>query len=114
MENMVNRSLRIWYVIHFERVIKSQALVDFVAELNSPIDKDPPSEWALSLDEASNAKGSGVGILLEGLGDTIIEQELKFEFNACNNQSEYEAFISGMIFTLEMGATRLKAKNESH
>lgn len=53
--------------------IKSQALDNFVVELNSPIKEDPPSEWVLSVDNTSNIKGSSAGIMPGGLGDIVIE-----------------------------------------
>lgn len=93
--------------------IKSQALANFVFELNSPIEEDPPLECELPLDGASNIKGSGVRIMLEGPRNKFIEEALKFEFSASNNQAKYEAFIVSMILTLEMGATRLKEKGDS-
>lgn len=65
------------------------------------------------MDVASNIKGISVGIVLKGPSDIIIDQVLKFEFTASNNQDEYDTLIAGMILALEMGATRLKAKNDS-
>lgn len=85
-----------------------------MAELNLPVDEDTPTKWALSVDDASNVKGSGVGIVLEGPGDILIKQALKFEFAATNNQAKYESLITRMILALEMGAFRLKAKTNSH
>jgi len=44
-------------------------LVDFVAEL-TPLEGEQESEgkrkWTLSVDGASNIKGNGVGVILEG------------------------------------------------
>jgi len=74
--------------------IKAQALVDFLAELTLPTPSDPdkvptgsaPPEWILSVDGASNQKGSGAGVVLEGPGGVLIEQSLRFSFKASNNQ----------------------------
>jgi len=65
------------------------------------------------VDGSSNLKGSGAGIILEGLGDILIEQSSRFEFKANNNQAEYEALIPGMNLTAEMGAENLREKNDS-
>ena len=58
--------------------IKSQCLADFSAELTpqhvSLID------WVVYIDGSSNKATCGTGIVLEGLGDLILEQALKFEF----------------------------------
>lgn len=58
-------------------------------------------------------KGSDAGIDLEGPSNIVIEQALKFECTANNNQAEYKALIANMILALEMGVTRLKAKSDS-
>jgi len=59
--------------------------------------------WLLSVDGSSNLKGSGAGIILEGPRDVLIEQSLRFEFKASNNQAEYEALIVGMNLAAETG-----------
>lgn len=48
--------------------IKSQALAKFIVKLNSPIKEDPPFEWALFVDGASNIKGRGARVVIEGPG----------------------------------------------
>lgn len=52
--------------------------------------------------------------MLEGSGDILIEQALKFKFTTNNNQADYEALIVGIILALEMGSPRLKAKTDSY
>lgn len=52
-------------------------------------------------------------IILEGPNDILIEQPLRFEFKAYNNQTEYEAPIANMVLTLEMGNSYMKAKSDS-
>jgi len=58
-------------------------------------------------------KGSGADIILEGPGDNLIEQSLRFEFKASNNQAEYEALIAGMNLAAKMGVEKLRAKSDS-
>lgn len=91
--------------------IKSQILADFVVELTSPSGEATPHVWLLSVDGSSNLKGSGAGVVLEGPGDFLIEQSLRFEFKASNNQAEYEALIARMVLAKEMGAENLRAKS---
>jgi ribonuclease HI len=93
--------------------IKSQVLADFVVELSSPAQEKAPFVWLLSVDGSSNLKGSGAGVVLEGPDDILIEQSLRFEFKASNNQAEYEALIAGMTLAQEMGAENLRAKSDS-
>ncbi|XP_057444763.1 uncharacterized protein LOC130737008 [Lotus japonicus] len=93
--------------------IKAQGLIDFVNEM-SPEEKVPEEvEWFLSVDGSSNLKGSGAGIVLEGPGGVIIEQSLKFDFKASNNQAEYEAIIAGVRLALEMNVRCIVIKTDS-
>ncbi|XP_057448706.1 uncharacterized protein LOC130740203 [Lotus japonicus] len=43
----------------------------------------------------------------------VIEQSLKFEFKASNNQSEYEALIAGLRLAIELGVQKLFIKGDS-
>lgn len=52
-------------------------LIEFLLEFKSPYKEEASHVWTLSLDGASNLKGSGVEIVLELLGDTLIEQILE-------------------------------------
>ena len=82
--------------------IKRQVLADFVMEFTSA----EPAEnaqtmtdlpiWKLSVDGASNAQGSGAGLILTSLEGIDIEYALRFEFQASNNEVEYEAVIAGL------------------
>jgi len=95
--------------------IKGQVFADFVVKLSSGA---APSEgldfrWVLSVDGSSNQQGSGAGVILEGPNRVLIEQSLRFAFEARNNQAEYEALIAGMLLTREMGARSLMAKTDS-
>jgi ribonuclease HI len=67
----------------------------------------------LSVDGSSNKRGSGAGIVLEGPDGIQIEQSLRFNFKASNNQAEYEALIAGMSLAAEMEAKHLQVKSDS-
>lgn len=84
-----------------------------MVELSSPIEEDPHSKWAMSVNDASNVKGSMEGIILEGSRDIAIELALNFKFIPNNNKANYEAIITGMFIAFKMEATRLKAKSDS-
>nr|KYP33532.1 Gypsy retrotransposon integrase-like protein 1 [Cajanus cajan] len=45
---------------------------------------------------SSKERGSGAGIILEGPGQVVIEQSLRFGFKMSNNQAEYEALLAGL------------------
>lgn len=93
--------------------MKAQVLSDFVVELTHPAEEQVHRTWYLSVDGASNLAGSGAGIVLEGPEGILIEQSLRFEFKASNNQVKYEALIVGMRLAKEMGATTLQARSDS-
>src|SRR4051812_25330980 len=65
------------------------------------------------MDRASNIKGNGSRIILEGPYDLPIKKSLNFEFKTSNNQVKYKALITGMSFALEVDASTLKANNNS-
>ena len=52
--------------------------------------------WKLSVDGASNAQGSGAGLILTSPEGIDIEYALRFGFQASNNKAEYEAVIAGL------------------
>jgi hypothetical protein len=82
--------------------IKFQALADFMTELTLPRKEAARVTWILSVDGSSNSKGSGAGIIIERSTGTVIEQCLKFEFKASNNQAEYEALIAGLRLAIDL------------
>ncbi|XP_057418560.1 uncharacterized protein LOC130712759 [Lotus japonicus] len=90
-----------------------QSLIDFVAELTRTEGDKENSEWVLSVDGSSNESGSGAGVSIESLDKMLIEQSLKFEFRASNNQAEYEALIAGLRLAIELGVQRLYIKGDS-
>ncbi|CAJ2632006.1 unnamed protein product [Trifolium pratense] len=93
--------------------IKSQRLADFVLEMSTPPTTEKTASWTLSVDGASNVRGSGAGIVLEGPDGVMIEQSLRFAFKASNNQAEYEALIAGMKLASDMEVKELRAMSDS-
>ena len=65
------------------------------------------------MDRASNVKGSRAGIILEGPSNITLEQALKLNFKASNNQVEYEALIVGLKLAKEVGAKKLRCYIDS-
>jgi hypothetical protein len=101
--------------IHYEnrKAIKAQALSDFHQERMSVSSPVPEVAWILWVDGTSNVNGGGVGIILEGPEDFTVEQSLKFEFKASNNQAEYKALIVGLHIALDLGVHKVTAKTDS-
>ncbi|XP_071900977.1 uncharacterized protein [Coffea arabica] len=102
--------------------IKAQALADFLAEganLNltelAPTLTDTPVEepWVLFVDGASSKEGSGAGLLLTSPTGEELTYALRFDFPASNNEAEYEALLTGLRITHQMGITTIKVRSDS-
>ncbi|KAL0444137.1 UNVERIFIED_CONTAM: hypothetical protein Slati_2136400 [Sesamum latifolium] len=52
--------------------------------------------WLLHVNGSSTAQGSGAVIVLTTPQGDDMEFAVKFEFNASNNETEYEALVLGM------------------
>ena len=66
------------------------------------------SPWEVYVDETSNQKGSGVGLVLIFLEKVIVEKSLRLDFSATNNEAEYEALMMGMVMVQRMGEKSVK------
>ena len=99
--------------------IKGQVLADFVMEF-APIElpettqaEDDLPIWKLSVDGASNAQGSGAGLILTSLEGIDIEYALRFGFHASNNEAEYEAVIAGLNLAHSLEVDQLEVYSDS-
>lgn len=92
--------------------MKTQFMPDFLEKFTGNV-WPTPNWWNLYVDGASNEKGSRVGIILEGPNNVTLEQALKFNFKASNNQVEYEALIVGLKLAKEVGARKLRCYSDS-
>ena len=99
--------------------IKGQVLADFVMEFTSA---EPSKEaqktidlsiWKLSIDGASNAQGSGAGLILTSPEGIDIEYALRFGFRTSNNEAEYEAVIAGLNFAHSLEVNKLEVCSDS-
>ncbi|KAI3802237.1 hypothetical protein L1987_30367 [Smallanthus sonchifolius] len=92
--------------------IKYQALADFVADFSSDIHHEADLEvqqlekskdkWTLFTDDASNVRGTCLGFILKSLQGDIIPQSISCEFQATDNEIEYEALIAGLQLAWDM------------
>ena len=111
--------------------IKGQVVTDLVAEFTEPqieklqsvgnmdeklvgtISQYCLSAWEVYVDEASNQKGSGIGLVLMSPEKAIIEKYLRLDFSATNNEAEYEALLIGMAMVQRMGGKSIKLFSDS-
>ena len=106
--------------------IKGQILADFVIEFtsaepakkaqtetNPPPPPPPLPIWKLSVDGASNAQGSGAGLILTSPEGIDIEYALRFGFRTSNNEAEYEAVIAGLNLAHSLEVDQLEVYSDS-
>ena len=99
--------------------IKGQILADFVMEF-APVGLAEPTQseddlpiWKLSVDGASNAQGSGAGLILTSPEGIDVEYALRFGFHASNNEAEYEAVIAGLNLAHSLEVDQLEVHSDS-
>ncbi|XP_073138218.1 uncharacterized protein [Henckelia pumila] len=82
----------------------SRRLMKWSVELGEyDIEYQPQEVWRVFVDGASSVGGSGVGIILISPAQEKIEIVVKLDFQASNNEAEYEAVIGGMQQAREVG-----------
>jgi len=88
------------------KAIKSQALVDFVAEwTNSQL---PPAQvqselWTMYFDGSLMKMGVGAGLLFISPLGVHMRYVIRIHFAASNNVAEYEALVNGLKIAIELG-----------
>ena len=65
------------------------------------------------MDGAADAQGSGVGLILTSPDGIDVEYALRFDFQASNNEAEYEAVIAGLNLAHSMEADQLEVSSDS-
>ena len=88
--------------------IKSQALVDFVAEwteVQLPVPDVSHEYWTMYFDRSVMAPDSGAGVVLISPDGSRLRYAIRLHFSASNNATEYKALISGLHIAIELGAT---------
>ena len=97
-------------------MIKSQALVDFIAEWTEIQDPPPDTRsehWILYFDGALNRDGAGAGVLFISPKGEQLKYVLQLLFKATNNAAEYEALIHGLRIAVTLGIKCLLAYGDS-
>jgi hypothetical protein len=78
--------------------IKSQALVDFIAEwMDSGLRgiSDLPDYWVIYFDGSYTLKGALAGIMLIPPEGDVLKYAIQIEFPTTNNTVEYEGLVTG-------------------
>jgi ribonuclease HI len=90
--------------------IKSQALVDFMAEwwenlLPTPTER--PEHWVMYFDGSLKLEGTGAGVLLISPMGEQLKYILQIFWKVSNNEAEYEALLHGLRLAASLGIKRL-------
>jgi ribonuclease HI len=98
------------------KAIKSQVLVDFVAEwVDTQLPAAPiqPELWIMFFDGSLMKTGAGAGLLFISPLGKHLRYVLRLHFPASNNVAEYEALVNGLRIAIELGVRRLDARGDS-
>jgi ribonuclease HI len=90
--------------------IKSQALVDFMAEWREnqlPTPTERPEHWVMYFDGSLNLEGASAGVLLISPTGEQLEYVLQIFWKVSNNEAEYEALLHGLRLAASLGIKRL-------
>ena len=90
--------------------IKSQALVDFLAEWRENQVPAPPSisdHWTMYFNGSLKLGGGGAGILFISPKGEQLKYVFQILFEVSNNEAEYEALLHGLRLGISLGIKRL-------
>jgi hypothetical protein len=96
--------------------IKSQALVDFMAEwrenqVPTPVDK--PEHWTMYFDGSLKLDGGSAGVLFISPRGEQLKYVLQILWEVSNNEAEYEALLHGLRLAISLGIKRLLVYGDS-
>jgi hypothetical protein len=96
--------------------IKSQALVDFMAEwrenqIPTPVDK--LEHWTMYFDGSLKLDGGGAGVLFISSRGEQLKYVLQILWEVSNNEAEYEALLHGLRLAISLGIKRLLVYGDS-
>jgi ribonuclease HI len=97
------------------KAIKSQILVDFVAEWTDT--QLPPPQiqaecWTLYFNGSVMKTGAGAGLLFVSPLGEHMRYAVRLHFLVSNNMAEYEALLCGLKIAIEIGVKRLDVRGD--
>jgi hypothetical protein len=96
--------------------IKSQALVDFMAEWREnqiPTPVNTPEHWTMYFDGSLKRDGRGAGVLFISPKGEQLKYVLQILWEVSNNEAEYEALLHGLRLAISLGIKRLLIYGDS-
>src|SRR3954463_10546632 len=105
------------YDIHYhpKKTIKSQDLVDFLAEWTKAqnVQEPIPEHWTMFFDGSKMLNGEGAGVVLVSPRKDKMRYVLQIHFSATNNEAKYEALLYGLRMAISLGIRRLMIVGDS-
>ena len=110
------------------KAVKNQAIADLLTQFSgeeefSLDDEDlrevamaekVREQWVMKFDGSFTTQAGGVGVILYHEEDKAVALSLKLEFPCSNNTTEYEAYLTKLATTLEMGIKHLRVTGDSN
>jgi ribonuclease HI len=96
--------------------IKSQALVDFMAEWwenQLPTPTERLEHWVMYFDGSLKLEGAGAGVLLISPKGEQLKYVLQIFWKVSNNEAKYEALLHGLRLAISLGIKRLLVYGDS-
>jgi ribonuclease HI len=96
--------------------IKSQALVDFMAEWwenQLPTPTERPEHWVMYFDDSLKLEGADAGVLLISPTGEQLKYVLQIFWKVSYNKAEYEAILHKLHLTASLGIKRLLVYGDS-
>jgi ribonuclease HI len=96
--------------------IKSQALVDFMAEWREnqlPTPTERPEHWVMYFDGSLKLEVAGAGVILISPTGEQLKYVLQIFWKVSNNEAEYEALLHGLRLAASLGMKRLLVYGDS-
>ena len=93
-------------------------MADFIVEFST---SEPLQEvkvfsdnvWNLHVDGSSNARRTGIDIVLASSRGFIIERPIRLIFKASNNETKYEALLAGLDIAYSVGIRHVRVFYDS-
>jgi ribonuclease HI len=96
--------------------IKSQALVDFMAEWREnqlPTPTERPEYWVMYFDGSLKLEGAGAGVLLISPKGEQLKYVLQICWKVSKNEAKYEALLHGLRLAISLGIKQLLVYGDS-
>ena len=88
-------------------------MADFVAEFIKAEQDSKSGYWTMYTDGSATSGIGRVGVILFSLEKDILKYGVKLQFPAMNNETEYEAILTGLRVAKALAVRNLKLNSDS-